>query len=68
MTAEIKTQSDLIHRLRALSKEMQTLGASMIYFGGFNVEMAKRGGDLFEDGQVVAGWVDEMVVNAEVIE
>lgn len=56
--------AEIITRLRAVAKEMQTLGAAMSYFGGFDAVMAQRGGQLFEDGVVIQGWVNEMAVES----
>lgn len=60
------TPAEILARLRAVSKEMQTVGAVMSYYGGFDSVMTKRGGQLFEDGVVIQGWVNEMAVESEV--
>lgn len=57
--------AEILTRLRAVSKEMQTVGAAMSYYAGFDTVMAQRGGQLFEDGVVIQVWVNEMVVEDE---
>jgi len=54
--------AEILTRLRAVAKEMQTVGAAMSYYAGFDTVMAQRGGQLFEDGVVIQGWVNEMAV------
>jgi hypothetical protein len=43
---------------------MQMLGAAMVYFGGFDALLRQRGDDLIEDGAVIQGWANEMVIQS----
>ena len=51
---------ELVKRLRELSEQMIQLGADMDYYGGFNAEIAEKGGNLVGAGLIAAEWADEI--------
>jgi hypothetical protein len=59
------SRAELLKRMKALAKEMQTVGAAMDYFGGLEAEFTKHGRELFGAGRVVKSWVKEIEVNKE---
>ena len=50
------TRLEIAEALRDLALEMQTLGAAMDHYGGFDVEMSQHGRELFGAGLVAAEW------------
>lgn len=54
--SENLTRPELIAEIRRVASEMETLGAAMDYYGGFNSTISEHGKEMIGAAQIARSW------------
>ncbi|MAO23825.1 MAG: hypothetical protein Unbinned3818contig1000_11 [Prokaryotic dsDNA virus sp.] len=54
------TKPELITALRQLADDMETIGAALDYYGGFDYLLAEHGKEILGAALIARGWADGM--------